>query len=597
MTTHSSCFASLLATVIFGALSGFGPTAKAAGAPAIPEVEPVIQLPALTVEAKHSIRWTYYEEGRLRVLSQCPDEVTKQWILDYIRMYALLDLIFPPDLQPKFDAPERVLLYPPEDDSGAANRAARALTEEVAALSPTGSQTRRGAVVEFMPNIMMRDWDCYILAAQVNPGGRGVAGSIVPSNVGRRQSMFSPPMNGPKSQSYQVTDSHFRALLLGRRPLLPGWFVLGLSQLFNDMEFNLEAVDIAQLPWGEPEEAKLQRDHPETLRLLSSLEEVFALSAGAGPAPGDRRVREAALFVRWCLDDSTHARTTALWRFAAAGCSQPISEELFVHCFGLDYPEALEAIDAYVGRAVRHDFQLTPKSIPKPDVKLRLASKAEIAEIRGGWERLELNFVRERLPALAHNYAEQAGLTLQRAYDSGIRTPELLAEDGLLNLETGNKSAAFALLESAAQAHVVRPRVYCELARLILEKVANPDASDDASQREKDEARVEQLLDYARTMTPIPREAFLLTCAALSQRATILAPNEVEILNEGLGLFPDSFELTYKTAILELRSRLPVEARRVLTNAAARVVTDQQRKLLNGLLQQCSELESRKKTD
>lgn len=112
---------------------------------------------------------------------------------------------------------------------------------------------------------------------------------------------------------------------------------------------------------------------------------------------------------------------------------------------------------------------LRPASAIKlPPLALRLATDGEIARIKGDWERLEINYVRQRYPDLATKYIEQARRTLLRAYDRNDRDPRLLAVLGLCEVDAGNDAGARDYLETAARLEIVRPRVWLELARLRL---------------------------------------------------------------------------------------------------------------------------------
>src|ERR1019366_9231312 len=100
------------------------------------------------------------------------------------------------------------------------------------------------------------------------------------------------------------------------------------------------------------------------------------------------------------------------------------TEALFQECFGLDFATAQQQLTAYLPEAIREKLALRPSQRPRlPDYALRPASEAEIARLRGDWERLEVGYVKAHFPSLAPKYLEQARRTLRRAYDHGSRDP------------------------------------------------------------------------------------------------------------------------------------------------------------------------------
>src|SRR6185436_1525062 len=111
---------------------------------------------------------------------------------------------------------------------------------------------------------------------------------------------------------------------------------------------------------------------------------------------------QAALFIRWGLAGRGAPRRTALWKFAERAAVEPVTEALFQECFGLDFATARQQLTAYLPEAMREKLALRPAQRPRlPDYPLRAATEAEIARIKGDWERLEIAFVKTQFPPLA----------------------------------------------------------------------------------------------------------------------------------------------------------------------------------------------------
>src|SRR5690606_802034 len=133
---------------------------------------------------------------------------------------------------------------------------------------------------------------------------------------------------------------------------------------------------------------------------------------------------------------------------------------------------------------------------------------AEIARIKGDWERLEADWVRETRPELLEHYLDKARQTLNRGGADGDSDPALLAVRGLNAFDSGDFAEAEFLLGAAAQAALaqdppLRPRAWLELARtrLALWLSANPWADGAALPADGADAML-ALLAHARAASP-----------------------------------------------------------------------------------------------
>jgi len=237
----------------------------------------------------------------------------------------------------------------------------------------------------------------------------------------------------------------------------------------------------------------------------------------------------------------------------------------------------------------------TPIEIPKVKVKLldpaldpqqielRFSTEAEEARLLGDWERKEIDFVRGSSPEYAGRYADQAGLTLMRAYDDGVRDPGLLAAVGLYECAVGEDGHARGFLEAAVRARVARPQAYVELARIRLAAaMANPAGKGGKLDRDQ-VASVLDLLQATRSLQPPQLKAFLLAAGAWERADFIPTPAELRMLGEGLHFFPYDPQLVLATAQLDAAAGLRVEAIRVLDSGLRNISSPRMRNLFETL--------------
>jgi hypothetical protein len=309
---------------------------------------------------------------------------------------------------------------------------------------------------------------------------------------------------------------------------------------------------------------------------------------------------QAMLFVRWALDDKSHARSKALWKFASRASVEPANEAMFRECFGFGFAEADRQIGNYLPLATGDaldrqaasletakpaNFSLIPETpIEIPYIEARNSTEAQEARLLGDWQRKEIEFVERSYPEYADQYATQAHVTLMRAYDDGVRDPGLLAAIGLDECAVGEDDQAQGFLEAAVQARVARPRAYVELARIRLAAaMAKPNGAGGKLDRGQIASALD-LLQAARALQPPQLAAFLLAAEAWEHADFIPSPAELGMLDEGLHFFPDDPRLILAAAQLDAAGGLRVEAIRVLDRGLQRVSDPAMRKLFVTLL-------------
>ncbi len=320
------------------------------------------------------------------------------------------------------------------------------------------------------------------------------------------------------------------------------------------------------IPWTSAREVEAERR--EGFVKNDGVVVLAPLVVNGGPQFSDEERREhyllwrsqSALFLRWALYRDEPERRAALWRFVEQASVRNVMEADFEAAFRVSYAEVTKALLEYLPRAIEASSAVvlrTPQVTPMSDVELREPTTAELARIKGDLERLEVGFLKETQPQVAAHYEAQARRTLRRAYDNGVRDPELLAVMGLCECDAGNDAAARPLLEAATKAGVVRPRAYYELARITYNALRAWDA--EAKFSAKQTAELLQRLFAARAQSPPLPEVYQLI--ALVWRWCEVAPQRAHlgVLHEGVRNFRSNLGLVFATAKLNVENGFGTE--------------------------------------
>lgn len=506
----------------------------------------IIALPPFLVEeAAKPLPWRYADVAGIEILSSCSDPLTRRLIANHHRLHVLLGEIVPPALQLKMSEKRRLLFVdsaqqPPTSQEVVAQMALSAVDQQALDNSPVplddGRLRRRPPPPRytFLPNLRLWDRDSSTLFAIV------------------RESEFEPNRIG-------LTPDYVAYLLRHRLPALPPWFVSGVLSLYTRASFTEDTLSLDRLDWLSETGSAALKSGPEANRALLPLEEFFAGNlSGADPAVGEALTlwqAQAALFVRWGLGGKGAPRRAALWKFVERAAVEPVNEQLFRDCFGIDYATARQQLTQYLPEAMSARLPLKPAQWPRlPEYVLRPASDVEIARIRGDWERLEIGYVKAQFPSLTQKYTDQARRTLRRAYDRGSRDPQLLAVMGLCEVDAGNDAGAREFLEEAARrTKTFRPRAAFELARLRFSALAAPHQERDFRLSSADAETVLAPLLATREQDPPLVEVYELLSQVWAVSAEALTRSQLTILESGVRLFPHRSELVYRTAELSAR--------------------------------------------
>ena len=529
---------------------------------AAPNSAPVVELPPLLVsEAKNPLAWRYAESPGLEVLSLCPDATTEDFMEQFHHLRLLLQLILPAELQIDDSVPMVHLL----GETNMGDRLKQDVQVEMfqghgtsGSSTPDSPFVGRGAPaprVQVLPNLRLMDTDAYTIFALLDS-----------KQVGRRQLALTP--------------DYVSFLLQRRVPPLPTWFIAGTMRAFNSLTFGEREVSIAPALWISEEATRAVRKDPAAA--AASLLPMEDLMLGPRPpeGPGEATeayryawVAQACLFTRWALDGRSPAQRQAYFKFVDRASTEPVTEAQFRETFGLTYAEMRAQLGRYLPGALDKTVRLRVSEPIEPLVlKLRPATPAETARLKGDWERMETGFVKRSYPALSGKYLDQARRTFHRAYDLGERDPRLLAAMGLTECDAGNDAAAEPFLAAAVEARVVRPRAYYELARILYTRAraapAGPKGKLSAAQTT---AVVEPLLVAQRLSPPVTGASELFADIWFHSESTPL-PTDLVQLNQATGAFPKDFILNYETALLDAQVGDWSSARRVIERGFASAV-------------------------
>ncbi len=539
----SPCFRLLLPLAFALLASGAARAADEPGVVALP--------PFMVEEAAKGPPWRYAHSPDFEILSRCNDSTTRSMTEAYHRLHRLLDLVLPARFRVRH-AVQKTMIYYDEELRPAASQEiiAQMLRGKNEAppppdISPGGglrglrSYTPESRRITFLPN--MRLWDKDMMA------------------------VFAIVRNGDiDADRMFLTPDYVSYMLRNRTPALPAWFIAGFLSLYPQMKFERETITMPAAEWISPGETYLLKADPKTTRPLLPWGAFLRADPSANNQTKEENLRvwasQAELFIRWAYEGKGSPRREGFWTFIERSAVDVPSEKLAQECLGFDFAGLGEQLTAFLPTAVRKEMTLRPEAAIKlPPLALRHATDGEIARIKGDWERLEIDYVRQRYPDLATKYIEQARRTLLRAYDRNDRDPRLLAVLGLCEIDAGNDAGARDYLEAAARLEIVRPRVWLELARLRLAEYLA--ASGTAGKLSAGQAAgVLTPLFTAREQKPPLPEVYEMIADVWAKCAVTPTHGHLAVLSEGVTLFPRRASLVYRAAALFLAQGHVVEA-------------------------------------
>lgn len=538
----------------------------------LPLEEKNIELPPFLVSERAN--WRYLGGPGFEILSLCDDEVTIELARGEQRLNHLLDAVLPEKIRIKRDVPTLIIAYTQSQQASSQDAVMKMLR------SRGELKDSSDLKVQVMPNLRLWDKDLMVVLA------------LLPDQVFRSEGFNRAPLSeqGFKSEGLTHAVGYIGFVAKNRTPPLPAWFIQGLLILAPKMNFAGNAAMLPPAEWVPSEWTKTLvtgelKGRLLTLKELDSLEDPIIYEKDsmvirafppklipfdqffndAPPTDSDGALlwrAQSALFVRWMLDPKAHNGPSHFQEFLDRSSRARVTETDFRDCFGADFVTTQMAMNVYLRVSLHQPLALSPRTPAPPEYTLhpRQATKTEIARIKGELERLEANSVRTRFPEFAEKYLEQSLRTLSQSSIADTRDPRLLAALGLSQVDAGQGAAARKSLEAAAQAGVIRPRVYCELARLRLAEARSRPLGDGGKLSAAQTAAVLEPLFTARKQQPQLAEVYTLIAETWSSSAFPSTRRELAVLDEGVRLFPGDTALIFSVASVHAQRGYETEA-------------------------------------
>lgn len=535
--------------------------AQPPAAEGVPGPASVVELPPMIVAETKGQPWFYVSAGDTEFLSRCSMRATREFVEGQLIIHQLLREFIPAEFLATMAIPNVSIVVPRSGVVGRDDAVFQEMMkeEEVAQwkASVAARNQRSGepiyAGLQFLPNMRLDDRDMMAVFTLIDDG------------------TFD-------NQRLTVATGYVRSLLSRRTPTLPQWLVEGLTGLYEQTDLRANPITLKPFNWVSRDDTMALLRDPESRRVLLPCVELFAVDALQGE---DKRgaLRSAvwqaqtALLMRWALDPNNPGMSAALWKLAERAGREPMTEALFTECFGFGYSDLLDRLSDYLPTAVKEPVKLKMRKLPPlPRFDPKPATPVQIARLRGEWERMEIAVVREKHPQFVQRYVDQARGTFVRARARGEREPQLVAAAALCEVAAGDLTAALPLLEEAAAAQVVRPRVYYELARLrwiALTRDAPP-----AQRFSKDQLYhvLEPLRQGMRQQPLLPEMVLLMADAWLCSRERI-PPAELGVLVSAAPWLRRYSTVGFQVALLQVMQGKRAEAGAML-GAAVPFATD-----------------------
>jgi hypothetical protein len=328
----------------------------------------------------------------------------------------------------------------------------------------------------------------------------------------------------------------------------PAWFEEGLVQLFASIDVQKKWVNFAMIGDGFGGEKTGDFNRMLNNRGLLPMRELLA---DPPTRTGTFWNAQAYAFVHLCLYGRNQKYQRAFLQFVTRLGREPLSEELFKECFGMDYKKMALELRGYIGFTDHKYMQFVAKkgqSLPDPPpFDLRDAPDAVVGRIKG-----------EALRLAGQGAAARNALIAP--YVRGERDPRLLAALGLNEKLAGNTGRAHKFLEAASNAKVDRARAYLELARLRLEaereKLSGPDARLSGGQV----TSILTPLFTARKTPPPMADVYALIAETWSLSEAAPEAEHFEVVLEGVRIFPRDTALVLAATLLAAKRGFPERA-------------------------------------
>jgi hypothetical protein len=328
---------------------------------------------------------------------------------------------------------------------------------------------------------------------------------------------------------------------------------------------------------------------------------------------------EAALLVHWALFGTGRAGDgrAALVALVERARHAPVSEAMFVECFGMTYKKMRSVLAAYLVQQLPAVTRVNVVSnIPLATPEFKPATSDQIGRILGDWLRMRAAYVEQSDPIMSRQLLGAANRVLERAYrdDNGlppdvapshpgtephnaprpnagpvvtlspmvvaanrIRDPLLLAVYGMYEYQLGAEENARELLEKAAKAHAPRPEALRILAGLRYDEAITRPAGSEGKLSVRQVTSILEPLRVCLGQNP-GSNAYLLFIDTWEHCDTRPSPDDMALVSDAVRRFPRNALLVYHAARLAARTGYAVEARTFLDRGLP-FATDQTRKV------------------
>jgi hypothetical protein len=494
---------------------------------AAPPGEDVYELPPFTVTESGGPRWHYARLPGFEILSQASSRKT-QVLMDALYRGRMLSL--PPALRPDPAVPTLVVFF---DQPSVAGKIPTILQDDYIGSANSPHLHKSGIIKRTLP-------DREILCMNVH---------------------------GFASDYLSTLRADMQTILNLRAPL-PAWLP---QALFAPYGVYREGINFRNAPYLNAYRAIWWATPQGGTPLLTPGKDLWRAGDPAAPDAGEQEMRRAAtsaLFARWALFAQEGKYHEAFWKFVLRCCAEPESEALFVECFGLTYDELAAELTRFLPTALGQDASRQIRGLPAPPrVRLRAATAAEIARVRGEWERSEARGLATRFPEIAAKYREQARRTLQAGHAAAPDDAEIVAALGLLEFQSGGMPEARRHLEAAARSDPLRPMAGIALAQLRLADILKGAGAATHRLSAAEFVSVVAPLERALARPPPQLRGYVFLAEVCRRSDAAPSPKILALLQAGQRQFPREPDLALRSANLCLQFGLSAEARAFIDRA------------------------------
>ena len=511
--------------------------------------------PFVVTEVREGLRWVYGVADGCEVLALCDDALTRQ----FVEAQGRGTWFFPRSLRELRSEPVRVLLWGGKE----------------APLPPAKRVGYGASGYDF--GWHTRGWFVPNVIAVANAGSAYISANL--ASIDRYEGVAIHLSRLLVDECAPAYPRWVREGMVGDQGLFPG--DLGVQQAgdaFSDPR-QLTSIRLPRPPWpGEMPESR-------PVRLAELLATWSRESVGV---PYDaRRCAEAGLFARWALfgPEMGAGRTAAFWGLAEWARSRPVTEEVFRSYFGLGFAEAEKKIEEWAVQARWESPWIRVQSVGRSEavnLRMRPATEAEVARLKGGFERLEMRRWRESHPELAADYEAAVRRTVKRGLKHAPDDPQVHELAGLVDYDTGRFHEAQPFLEFAYTRKAAGTEALLALARLRLLDLRSGLSSGAKLSAEAVE-RVLTPLYEARERKPAVADVYRAIAEVWAQSAEAPRRGHLAVLIEGSQLFPQDSELLGQTIELHVKQGFAAEAKEVTELGFRHAETREERKRFEGL--------------